>query len=95
MLDNQNKNKAIWITVYADTVPGYEDAEDYDFLTIKVSKELAENYFNDTQDKSRTRGNIDKDHYDCFDDWLNDYICDDTIGFYDYAAQRDAILDIV
>ena len=82
----------VLITVYADTVPGHEEEDD--FLEICVSRELAEKYFEETQDKDCTRGNINKDHYDCFDDWNDDYICDDTLDFYAYAADRNGILGI-
>lgn len=92
-LEKLHNLDVVCITVYEDTVPGHEDGDD--FLNIVVLRKTAEDYFNDMIDKTVTWGNIDKDHYDCFDDWFHDYICDDTMGFYEYAAQRDAILDIV
>lgn len=91
-LEELHKIKTVWITVYADTIPGHE--EDDDFIDIKVTKDFARQYFEETQDKSSTWGNIEKDHYDCFEDWNDDYICEDTIDFYDYANIRNAILDI-
>ena len=91
-LENLHKIETVWITVYADTVPGHE--EDDGFINIEVTKDFARQYYEETQDKSCTWGNISKDHYDCFEDWNEDYICDDTMNFYDYASERNAILDI-
>ena len=92
-LEELHNVETIWITVYAHTIPGHE--EDDDFMDIKVTKDFARQYFEETQDKNYTRGNISKDHYDCFEDWNDDYICDDTMDFYEYAMKQNAILRMV
>lgn len=79
------------ISVFGDTVPGHEDK---DMINIIVLRTVAESYFHDMIDKTATWGFIDKDHYDTLDDWLDDYICDDTMDFYYYVVQKGAILDI-
>lgn len=91
-LEELHNIETVYITVYACTVPGHE--EDDDFTDIKVTKDFARQYFEETQDKTHTRGNIAKDYYDCFEDWNDDYICDDTMDFYEYANERNAILEI-
>ena len=85
------ENNLIWIDVYADTTP-YKQA-DNNLLSVLVSKDTAEAYFNRFIGVGKTtNGNIQKEKYETVDDWLADYWCDDTEDFYEFAKKRNAII---
>lgn len=77
-------NKNIWIEVYRDTIERHD--ADWNLSDILVTREFAEKYFNECILTSED--NI----YDTFDEFLNEYTCDDTEDFYQYAKHHNAII---
>ena len=72
--------EAIWICVYRDTI---EEHEDNNNLTeVQVTKEFAEQYFNEYQ----------KPYYKNMEDFLNEYTADETQDFYEYAMKHNAVI---
>lgn len=72
--------KTIWIEVYRDTIEEHD--EDDNLSAILVTEDFAKKYVNECV----------KD--DDFENWMTDYTADNTIDFYQYAKEHDAIIEI-
>ena len=51
---------------------------------VKVTRDFAKNYWEERQ----------SEYYTTFDEFLDNYTCDDTVDFYKYAKEHDAIIEI-
>lgn len=74
--------EAIWICVYRDTIEEHED--DNNLAEVQVTKEFAEQYFNEYQ----------KQYYNSMEDFLNEYTADETQEFYGYAMKHHAVIAV-
>ena len=77
-------NNTIWIEVYRDTIEKHD--KDWNLSDILVTKEFAKKYFNEC---IMTR---EDNVYGTFEDFLNEYTCDDTEDFYGYAEHHNEII---
>ena len=75
----------VWICVYRDTIEEHED--DWNLTDLRVTKEFAEQYFNE---RIKT---CEWNEWNTFDEFYNDYTADDTEDFYDYAMEYNAIIE--
>ena len=76
-------NENVWICVYRDTIE--EHNESRNLTEILVTKEFVEQYFKE----------CGKDEYfKDVEDFLTEYIADDTEDFYEYAMKHNAIIEI-
>ena len=75
--------KTIWICVYRDTIEDHN--ENQNLAEVEVTKDFAEQYFNEY---------IKEDDRETFEDFLDQYTADWTEGFYKYAMERNAVIDI-
>lgn len=69
----------IWIEVYRDTIEEHD--EDDNLSEILVTEDFAKKYVNECVG-------------DDFDDWFEGYTADNTMDFYQYAKEHDAIIEI-
>lgn len=75
----------IWICVYRDTVEEYSEDWDWNVSEILVTKEFAEQYFEEC---------VQGKYFNNLEDFLNAYTGDDTEDFYEYAMKHNAVIDI-
>lgn len=75
--------ETIWIAVYKDTI-SHKNIVDDNISYIKVTKDFARLYWKERQ----------SEYYTTFDDFLNNFTCDDTMDFYKYVKEHDAIIKI-
>lgn len=75
--------KTIWITVYKDTI-SRKNIADNNISYVKVARDFAKNYWEERQSK----------YYTTFDEFLDNYTCDDTVDFYKYVKEHDVIIEI-
>lgn len=73
--------KKIWICVYRDTIEQHD--ENINLTEVQVTREFAEQYFNECKAK----------YFIDFEDFLSEYTADDTEDFYSYAMKHNAVLD--
>lgn len=73
----------IWICVYRDTVEQHN--EDFNLTDIQVTKEFAEQYFNECK----------AEYFKSFEDFLDEYTADDTEDFFYYALKHHEIISVV
>lgn len=76
--------KTKWIVVYRSTIEPDFDG-DNNLSEIQVSMEILEKYFEEKKDKTTWK---------TLEEFLDNYIADDTEDFYEYAKSYDAIMDI-
>ena len=77
--------ETIWICVYRDTIEEHDD--DWNLTEVQVTKELAEQYFNDCI------LTLDYNEWETFEDFYGDYTADDTQDFWDYAVEHNAVIN--
>lgn len=76
-------NGTVEICVYRDTIEEHD--EDNNLSYVSVKREFAEKYFKECR----------KDKYfDDLEDFLNEYIADDTEDFYEFAMKHNAVISI-
>lgn len=75
--------KTIWIAVYKDTI-SRKNIADNNISYVKVIRDFAKKYWEERQ----------SEYYSTFDEFLDNYTCDDTADFYRYAKEHDAIIEI-
>lgn len=73
----------LWICVYRDTI---EEHDDIDNLSeVLVTRDFMEQYFKDSK----------KDKYFAdLEEFLNEYIADDTDDLYKYAMEHNAVIEV-
>ena len=72
----------IWICVYRDTIEEHD--ADENLTEVLVTKEFAEQYFNERYVEDGFT----------FEDFLDEYTADWTEDFYEYAMERNAVIEI-
>ena len=72
----------IWICVYRDTIE--EHNEDNNLAEVLVTREFAEQYFKECEKNK---------YFNTLEDFLNEYIADDTEDFYEYAMKHNAVIE--
>lgn len=72
--------ETIWICVYRDTVEEHDESEN--LTEVQVTKEFAEQYFNECQNG----------YFDSMEEFLNEYTADHTEDFYSYAMKNNAVI---
>ena len=85
-LKKNNPMEYVYICVYRDTIEQHN--KDWNLSEILVTKEFAERYFNEC-----IRMN-DDNNYNTFQEFLSEFTADDTLGFYQYANENQAIIEI-
>lgn len=80
--------KKVWVCVYRDTIEEHSDK--YNLSEILVTEDFVKQYFKDCVIEY-----YDEDEDIDFDTWYYDeYTADETVDFYQYAKERNAILEI-
>lgn len=74
--------KTKWILVYRNTIEKHN--EDNNLAEVLVTEDFFEQYFNEFK----------KEYYNTVEDFLDEYLADDTENFYDYAMKHNAVLGI-
>lgn len=74
-----------WIVVYRDTIEKHN--EDNNLSAILVSEDFVEQYFNECISNKL-------DYVMSLGDWLMEYTADETMDFYQYAKENNAIIEI-
>lgn len=74
-----------WIVVYRDTIEKHN--EDNNLSAILVSEDFVEQYFNECISNKL-------DYTMSLGDWLIEYTADETMDFYQYAKEHNAIIEI-
>lgn len=85
-------NNIVGIVVYRDTIERHDD--DNNISCITVTKEFAEQYFNECIRNDKKRNTFDGVVCKTFEEYCEYYTCDDVDDFYDYAKEHNAIIDI-
>lgn len=76
--------ETVLITVYKDTI-NHKYNGDNNLSVIKVSREMAELYFTER---------VNKEDYKTFNDFINNYMADNTEDFYEFAKEHNGIIEI-
>lgn len=76
--------KTIWIEVYRDTIEDHN--EDNNLSEILVTKDFARQYFDECIAKD--------DNQIVFGKWVMNHVADETMDFYQYAKEHNAIIEI-
>lgn len=80
------KKEKVWVCVYRDTIEEHDN--NTNLSEILVMEDFAKQYF-----EKFIAPNCEEEI--SFDTWYNDeYTADETEGFYQYAKEHNAILDI-
>lgn len=74
----------IYICVYRDTIEEHDS--DYNLTEVQVTKEFAEQYFNECIVP------LEWNEYKTFEEFYDDYTANDTQDFYSYAIKHNAVL---
>ena len=74
-----------WIEVFRDTIEDHN--EDNNLSGILVTEEFAEQYFNE-------RIAMNYDETIVFDNWIMNHEASETMDFYQYAKEHNAIIEI-
>ena len=75
--------ETVEICVYRDTIEEHDEVNNLSYIT--VTKEFVQKYFNECgKDK----------YFDDLEDFLNEYIADDTEDFYEFAMKHNAVISI-
>ena len=90
----KEKNEIITVVIYSNEMTGvFADKiiETYDMFDIGVSKEILFNFFKDKcledfRNESDDKNGLTDEGY--FEDWLNQYTADDTVGLWNYAKEH-------
>lgn len=77
-------DEKIWICVYRDTIEEHD--ADWNLTEVQVTKEFAEQYFNERIASREWNG------YKTFEEFYDNYIADETQDFYDYAMEHNAVI---
>lgn len=72
----------IWICVYRDTIEEHDESEN--LTEVLVTKDFAEQYFNERQSNM----------FNNMEEFLNEYTADHTEDFYEYAIKHNAVIQI-
>lgn len=72
--------KEFKICVYRDTIEKHD--EDNNLAYVVVTKEFAEQYFNECQSK----------YFNSMEEFLDEYTADHTEDFYEYAMKHNAVI---
>ena len=75
--------KNMWIGVYRSTIEDFDQYDDNNLAEVLVAEEFVKQYFEECQ----------KEYYDTLEDFLNEYIADDTENFYEYAMKHNAVIE--
>ena len=76
--------KTIWIEVYRDIIEDHN--EDNNLSEILVTKDFARQYFDECIAKD--------DDQIVFGKWAMNHVADETMDFYQYAKEHNAIIEI-
>lgn len=72
----------MWVLVYRDTIKEHDEVEN--LAEVQTTKEIVEQYLKECKQ------GIFKD----MEEFLNEYIADDTQDFYEYAMKHNAVLAV-
>lgn len=81
---------AVWVSVYRDTIEPHIESDNV--TNILTTREIAEQYY-----EEEIKPNFGKDEIewnDTYDFWKSWHTCDDTIDFYQYAKNHNAVLEL-
>lgn len=92
----KKKNETITVVVYSNEITGVfadDFIETVDMFDIEVSREILFEFFKDEcledfRNESDDKDGLTNEGY--FEDWLNEYTADDTVGLWDYAKEHGA-----
>lgn len=89
-----NKNEMIYITMYADDTGLFSEYECNKDNTVgfDIPRWILEEWFKFGKKENRNMG---IDDYDTFEDWYNNYIHDELIGFYDFCIIKGFVPNIL
>lgn len=76
----------VWITVYRDTIEKHN--ADWNLSDILVKEDFFKQYYNKCIASKHDNEYRDYEHF------FDEYTCDDTEDFYQYAKEHNAILEI-
>lgn len=90
----KNRNEMIYITMYADDTGLFSERECNKDNTVgfDVPRWILEEWFKFGKKENR---DIGIDDYDTFEDWYNNYIHDELIGFYDFCIIKGFVPNIL
>lgn len=88
------RNEMLYITTYADDTGLFSEKEcDFDnTVGFEVPRWIIEEWFKVCKKENRDMGIND---YDSFEDWYNNYIHDELIGFYDFCIIKGFVPNIL
>ena len=88
------RNEMLYITTYADDTGLCSEREcDFDnTVGFDVPRWILEEWFKFGKKENRDMG---IDDYDTFEDWYNNYIHDELIGFYDFCIIKGFVPNIL
>ena len=72
----------VWICVYRDTIEKHDEVDNLAY--VLVTREFVEQYIKEC-DKEK--------YFNGLEDFLNEYIADDTDDFYEYAMKHNAVIN--
>ena len=72
----------LWICVYRDTIENHDEVNNLSYVC--VTEDFAKQYFDECQ----------KEDFDNFEEFLNEYTADGTIDFYNYAMKHNAVIRV-
>ena len=88
------RNEMLYITMYADDTGLFSEREcDFDnSVGFDVPRWILEEWFKIGKKENRDMG---IDDYDTFEDWYNNYIHDELIGFYNFCIIKGFVPNIL
>lgn len=88
------RNEMIYITTYADDTGLFSEREcDFDnSVGFDVPRWILKEWFKIGKKENKKMG---IDDYDSFEEWYNNYIYDELIGFYDFCIIKEFIPNIL
>ena len=88
------RNEMLYITTYADDTGLFSEREcDFDnTVGFDVPRWILKEWFKFGKKENRDMG---IDDYDTFEDWYNNYIHDELIGFYDFCIIKGFVPNIL
>lgn len=88
------RNEMMYVTTYADDTGLFSEREcDFDnTVGFDVPRWILEDWFKFGKKENRDMG---IDDYDTFEDWYNNYIHDELIGFYDFCIIKGFVPNIL
>lgn len=78
------EKEKMWVTVYRDRIEEYDENWEVNLASVLTTKDFVEKYLEECHNGE----------FNGLEDFLNEYLADDTDDFYEYAVNHNAVIEV-